>query len=481
MSLYTSIAIAFLVLYLAVGIYAGKNTKSVSDYYVMNRNASAYQICGTLIATNSSSVTLIGYTSTVFSMGPLPMLSMWGTSTITSLILGLWVGKYFYRMNLSTVPEFFIKRFPGKAVHLTASVIVLFAMIFYVVSVLLGTNIAINSLLGWSSTTSLIVILGIITLFTVIGGMRSVVITDTVMFFVFMGSVLLLGSAIFTNLGGFDSAISKASESFSYIFKWNGNLSGYKAFMLILETNVLSIILIMGAPQLLSRMSIAKGERELGKAMVYLSVLLPIFAIALVYSFGYLPIINNTIDPNNSYPWVATNLVPKIIGALALSGVMAAAISTSSSLFQQAASTLSNDIYKQYFKPNISDKDFLKVSRISVVVIALIVLALTLIPQISSASVVYAFLFAASAFAAWLPALILGVLWKGATTQGALWSMLVSLALTLGLGLARATGLTPQWLAPNVIGLIVAIIIMVFVSKATQSSNSSKNVSTISI
>src|SRR5699024_8858258 len=185
---------------------------------------------------------------------------------------------------------------------------------FYVVSVLLGTNVALQSLLGWSPTVSLIVVLGLITLFTVIGGMRSVVITDTVMFFVFMGSALFLGSAIFVNLGGFSSAIEKSSESFSYIFSWKGNMSFYAGFMHILAINILSLILVMGSPQLLSRMSIAKGERELGKAMVYLAVLLSIFGIALVYSFGYLPLINGTIDSTDAYPWVANNLVPTIVG-----------------------------------------------------------------------------------------------------------------------------------------------------------------------
>lgn len=469
--MYSAIAVAFLILYLIVGVYAGRKTNSVSDYYVMSRSAPAYQICGTLIATNASSVTLIGYTSDAFSMGPLPMVTMWGTTTIASLILGLWIGKYLYRMNLSTIPEFFVKRFPSKSVQLLASLIVLFSMVFYVVSVLLGTNVALQSLLGWSPTVSLIVVLGLITLFTVIGGMRSVVITDTVMFFVFMGSALFLGSAIFVNLGGFSSAIEKASESFSHIFSWKGNMSFYAGFMHILEINILSLILVMGSPQLLSRMSIAKGERELGKAMVYLAVLIPIFAIALVYSFGYLPLINGTIDSTDAYPWVANNLVPTIVGALALSGVMAAAISTSSSLFQQAASTLSSDIYKRYFKPNMSDEEFLKVSRMSVVIIALFVLIFALIPQIGSASIVYAFLFATSAFAAWLPSLILGVLWKGATTKGSFWSMLVALMATLSLGLTRMFEITPDWLAPNVVGLITATVIMIVVSKADKQSS----------
>jgi len=59
MGLYSGIAIGFLVLYLVVGVLAGRNTKDTADYYVMSRSAPAYQICGTLIATNASSVTLI--------------------------------------------------------------------------------------------------------------------------------------------------------------------------------------------------------------------------------------------------------------------------------------------------------------------------------------------------------------------------------------------------------------------------------------
>ncbi len=470
MDYYGVIAIGFLVFYLFVGIWAGRNTKTVADHYVMSRSAPAFLITGTLVASNLSSVTFIGFTGTAIKAGPHLMIAMFGMTVIASLCMGLWIGKYFYRLNLMTVPDFFQKRYPSKSVQLLASLIVLISMTVYMVSVMLGSTVAAQSLFGWSPKVSLIAILSIITLFTVIGGMRSVVITDAIMFVIFLLGALVIGPAIILKLGGMHTAIEKATQSIPHIFSWHGKMTPFKGFMILLETNIVSLINVAAAPHLLSRISIAKSEREFGKAMLYLAVSLPILIIGLLYTFGYLPALNSQVEPVNGFPWVARNLVPAFIGAIGLSGVLAAAISTTTSLFQQASATLSSDLIKTYLKPDMTNDQLLSLSRWCVVIIAVVVYAGSLTPNISAGSIMYAFLFATACFSAWLPSLILGVLWKGATTKGAFYSMAISLPLIVALGIARKTGLVPGWLAPNVIGLVVSTGILVIVSKLTQAS-----------
>src|SRR5690625_4824610 len=141
MDIITIVILLFLLLFLIVGVYAGRNTDTVSDYFVMSKQAPAYQITGTLIATNTSSVAFIGYVGDTVQGGALPMIAMFGATTITNLALGLWLGRYIYRMDLLTVPDFFSKRFPRKSVQLMSSFIVLFSMTFYLMSVLIATNI----------------------------------------------------------------------------------------------------------------------------------------------------------------------------------------------------------------------------------------------------------------------------------------------------------------------------------------------------
>lgn len=468
MDTYSVITVAFLVFYLFAGIWAGRQTKTVEDHYVMSRSAPAFLITGTLVASNLSSVTFISFTGVAFKLGPHSMISMFGMSVAASLVLGLWLGKYFYRMELLTIPDFFKKRYSSRAVELISSLIVLISMSVYMIAVMLGTTVVAENLFGWSRSASLIGILAAITIFTVIGGMRSVVVTDTIMFVVFLIGGLIIGPAIIIKLGGIGPAIEQATASIPHVFDWHGTQSTFVGGMKLLETNMLSFVMVLAAPHLISRINIAKSEREFGKAMVYLAVALPIVIVGLIYSFSYLPLLNSEIKPVETFPWVARNLVPAFIGTIGLAGVIAAAISTTTSLFQQAAATLSSDIIKSFFKPDMSDDQLLKLSRFCVVLIAVFVFFGSSIDNIGAASIMYAFLFATSAFAAWLPSLYLGVMWKGATTKGALWSMGIGLPLIIALGLGKKAGIVPSWLPPNFFGLIVSTVIMVGVSLVTQ-------------
>lgn len=470
MDIYVVTAIVFLGIYLFAGIYAGKQTKTVEDHYVMSRSAPAFLITGTLIASNLSSVTFIGYTGTAAQNGPFAMVASFGMTVVASLLIGLWIGKYFYRMRLLTIPDYFNKRYPGKHVQLLASLIVLVSMTIYMISVMLGAVVVTQNLLGFSPTISLIVILVIITLFTTIGGMRSVVVTDCIMFVVFLLGALVISPSIITHLGGMEAAVEKAKEAIPHIFVWTGKTPSFTAGMSILETNILSLINVMAAPHLMSRICIAKSEREFGKAMVYLSIAIPICIISLVYPFSFMSLIESASGEADVFPWVAKNLVPPVLGAIGLSGVIAAAISTATSLFQQASATLSSDIIKTYFKPDMTEDQLLKVSRISVVVIAIVVFIGSNNPQIGPASIMYAFLFATACFSSWLPSLIMGVLWRDATTQGAFWSMAISLPIIIILAVGRNMGIFPLWVVPNIIGLITSTIIMYVVSKFTETT-----------
>ena len=474
MDMFSIIAIGFLVGYLILGLYAGRNTDTVEDHCVMGRSASAFLIVGTLIASNLSSVTFTGFTATVMTKGPLALISQFGASVSGSLILGLIVGKYFYRMKLLTLPEFFTIRYPGKAAYLASSLIVVVSMTVYMISVMLGTVVVANSLFGWPNHITLLAIMIAITLFTVVGGMRSVVVTDTAMFVVFLLAALVIGPSVVWHLGGFEEAIALASEKAAYIFSWHGADKPLSGAMSILEMNVLSFLNVLAAPHLLSRINIAKSEREFGKAMIMLAVALPLLIIFLLYPFSFFSLADTGVEPVSAYVWVCRNLVPVVIGSLGLAGVMSAAISTATSLFQQASSTLSVCIIKDFFYPEMSNKKLLLISRLSVIVIAAVVYLGSLNPAIGTSAIMYAFLFATAAFSAWLPALYLGVLWRRATTAGAVWSMFVSLPIIIFFAVARLKGWVPSWLPTNVVGLVTSVTLMVVVSLMTKEDEGNK-------
>ena len=137
MNLFTVVNVAFILIYLLVGLYCSRVTKSLDDYYIMDQNAPSILITGTLIATNVSSVTFIGYTGSIYTTRHLPYTSIFGLTVITALFVGLYLGRYFWRMKIYTLPDYFSKRFPSEKVRIAATAIVLVSMIGYLVTVMI--------------------------------------------------------------------------------------------------------------------------------------------------------------------------------------------------------------------------------------------------------------------------------------------------------------------------------------------------------
>ncbi|MGF1472977.1 MAG: sodium:solute symporter family protein [Rubrobacteraceae bacterium] len=470
MDIFSVIVIASLVVYLLIGVYAAWNLKGLDDFYVMSRNASPFLICGTLLATSTSSVALIGYTGGAYAIGPLPFVMVNSISLIGNLFVGLYLGRYLRRMKLWTLPDFFFARFPSETIRGASMVIVLVSMILYLIAVLLGVNVVLETIFGWGVVTSLVVTIGVITVFTFIGGMRGVVITDTVMFVVFFLAAVALAPFILSAAGGWPEGLQRASAELPRFTLWHGTYGIFEAIFLFFELGIVGIVLVTASPQMISRAYIARDEKSLARGMIYLALLLPIFGYCFVYIFGLMPLVAPDIESANAFPWAATNLAPALLGAIALAGIIAAVLSTASSLFQQAAATLSRDIYQRYVNPGVSESKLLVVSRVSIVLVAVVVFVGTARPEIGTFGVLYGFLFAAAFWAAWLPALYAGVMWRNATTAGALWSMIGGSVVALLLGLGRIFEITPEWMPPSLFALLAASAVLISVSMSTQTS-----------
>lgn len=468
MNIYGIVTVASLVIYLFIGVCSSRSVKNTDDFYVMGRNAPAPLITGTLIATNISTVAFIGYVGSVYTQGALPYITMFGATLASSIFLGLSMGRYIRRMHLYTVPDFFVKRYPdNESVKLLSTAIVLFTMLVLLISVCQGVTVVLCGTFGISRTAALVISLGTITVFTMCGGMKGVVVTDTIMFVTFFVAAMLVAPYLMKALGGWPLGISRGEAALPYVTSWKGSFSTFDGIWQYLEVNCASVVLVLASPQLLSRAFIAKSEKTLGRAMLLQALLFPIFIFTLLFLFSLLPMVRGDLEPTSAFIWAAMNLASPVVGALALAGITAAALSSASSLFQQAAAALSRDIYERYINPTADEKKKMQVSRICVLLIAVFCFLGSTSQDISALGIVYGFLFATAGWAAWFPPLILGIYWKRATTKAAALSMAFGFLVTIGLVMGRTHGLTPSWLAPNVAGLAVSAAVCVAVSLAT--------------
>jgi Na+/proline symporter len=194
-----------------------------------------------------------------------------------------------------------------------------------------------------------------------------------------------------------------------------------------------------------------------------------VFIVGFLFIVGLSPLFAPTsLKPVDIYPWISQNLVPTWVGALALSGVVAAALSTASSLLQQAGAALSRDIYQRFMNPNVGERQLMMISRVTVAIVAIFVYFSVVFREIASIAIINAFLFASSFWAAWVPALIGGLLTKRTTESGAFWGMFTGTVLALISGVLQIMKIKPDWMpAPILIALISSILVTVVVSLLT--------------
>src|SRR5690625_2896875 len=194
-----------LLLYVVVGVIVTRFVRNQKDFYVMGEKGSTLLIVGTLAATYLSSVSLMGIAGQAYAEGPLviPTLGSFG-AWLGTLISILYVGRKMRAMKLLTVPEFFEKRFNSKPVSVVATVIMIIGLFGYGIIDFIGAGLILSEITGINFSLMIIMFTLAIMVFTVLGGMYGVIVTDTLMFFTML-AVSVIIAPLLIGQAGFDA------------------------------------------------------------------------------------------------------------------------------------------------------------------------------------------------------------------------------------------------------------------------------------
>ncbi len=185
MDIYSASILISILVYIAVGNYAGRKVKDLEDYFVVGRQAPTLLIVGTLIASVLSTNAFLGETGFSYaSQGGAFIL--WPATWVAGYVYGaLFFGRYLRRSRALTVAEFFGRRFDSRRVQTAAGVTVILGLGGYLLAVTQGTAVILSQLTPLTYMQGLYVACVSYVLFTLYSGSRGVVITDTLMFLLF--------------------------------------------------------------------------------------------------------------------------------------------------------------------------------------------------------------------------------------------------------------------------------------------------------
>ncbi|MEL7185445.1 MAG: sodium:solute symporter family protein [Pseudomonadota bacterium] len=465
-----------LAIYILVGTYIGRRIKNLDDYVVAGRNAPTLLIVGTLVASTVSTGSFIGdtgfvyegyTTSQIFGFVPIAILGF--------TFGGIFFGRYLRRSRAYTLAEFFGERFNSRRVRYVAALTVTVGLGAYLLAVNQGIAVVIEGVADVSYTTALIAAWLGYTAFTIYGGSRGVIITDTLMFLLFT-IIAFFGLSYIVDAPGGWFATMQGLASFDpqpEIISAAGRSGGDSPWATSLDLWVWAIILGVSwgiaysiSPWQSSRYLMARDEHVSIRSACVAACVMAITWPVVYFSGAAVALTNpDIIAPDNPIVWAAMNIMPVVVGAVLLAGVVAAGLSSASTFLSLVGFAVCNDLigYKSG-----DQKQMVRMSRIAMLGIGIAVLLVALnIPP----AVFWITQFAGPMFAAcWGPIAFMSIWSKRVTEPAAFWGMLSGLVGVLVFKAIEIAGVYdfPAVLDPILMATVLSLVTIVSVSSRTR-------------
>ena len=464
MNIYLIGVIVAIVAFIAIGVIAGRKVKDTDDYYVAGRRAPTILIVGSLIASFLSTGAFMGDTGEVYG-GFFMGIVIVGVLQASGYVYGAGLfGKYIRRCAVNTVPEYFNKRFASKRLGKLASITLMVAVAAYLLSAIQGVATLMTAITELDYKVCVLIAWVSFAAFTIYSGSMGVLITDTVMFLVFLVAALIGIPFIVGEAGGWMTAIQDLAQSTTRpgIIAWTNNLdylypTGGQNLTWAITYGIVWALVVMVSPWQTSRYLMAKNEHTVMRSSVFASIGVVTVTTALYFSAAFVYKINpNLADNSTSLIWAAMNCMPTIIGVVMITGILSAGISSASTFLSLIGSSLTNDIITKH--QNADAKKRLSVSRIGMAVVSVIVL---IVAYFNPPQIFWIMYFGGTIIASsWGVVALLSVWSKKMSENGAFWGMLLGFlggVVTKTISSVANISL-PIYLDPFFIGITLSII-----------------------
>ena len=461
--------LAYLVVTIAIGLYAAKFVSNSKDYLVAGRGLPLYMNTATVFATWFGAETVLSVSATFVKdgLGGIPA-DPFGAS-FCLVFVALFFARAFYRMDLLTIGDFYKKRY-GKGVEVLTSLAVTLSYLGWTSAQLTALGIVFNSLSQGAISLDQGILIGavIVLVYTTFGGMWSVALTDLFQSVVIVVGLIYVAVLVSGMAGGFGTVVSHASSAGKFQFWPTGGSKEWWAFVAAWVTMAVGSI-----PQqdVFQRVTSAKNEKTaikgslLGAAAYFCFAFVPIFL-----AYAALLIDPKMVEPllkseGREVQLILPNLVlahtPIFAQVMFFGALLSAILSTASGALLAPTALFTENVVKPLFG-NMSDKRFLVMLRTVLVFFTAGVLMFAL----NNTSTMYEMVqnaYKVTLVGAFVP-LVCGIYWHRASTQGALVSSVVGLVVW---------GICEKFFAdaeipPQIVGLAASAIGMVVGSYAPQ-------------
>jgi len=414
--------IAYLALTILIGFWAARRVKTSGDYILAGRSLPIVLSCSALFATWFGSETVFGASSEFLKGGLYAVIEDPFGAALCLILFGLFFARKIYGMNLLTLGDFFRVRY-GNTTELIASLFLALPYIGYIAAQLVAMGLILNVVIGLPVWQGVVISSVVVTLYTYIGGMWAISVTDFFQSIIIIAGLIVLAFVLSEKAGGVMTVMRGTHvENYRFFpaFEWKAVASYVAAW------SVLGLGSIPSQDIFQRTMSAGSEKTAIWScyiaAALYLSIaMLPLF-ISLCVKQLYPHQING--DTQLVLPTMVLQHTTLPIQILFFGSLLSAIMSTTSSAILAPASIFSENLVKPLTKRLYNDHQLLILTKLSVLLFATVATIMACLRSdiyelVGESSV----LTLVSLFAP----MVMGMYWKGASTTGAILSMLLGI------------------------------------------------------
>ena len=357
--------LAYTVAITVFGVWVGRRVRGPADFFVAGRKLTWPLVGGTVLAANIGAGTTVGAAGIAYRDG----ISAWwwnGAAGIGTLALALWVGPRLWRLASErghlTLGDYLEDRY-GASVRGAIAVLIALGTLAILAAQLIAGSAVLDVVAGLPRWQGVLVGGVAMTIYFTAGGLLSSAWVNAVQLVMLIGGFLVALPLVLSRIGG-TAAITASSavpETFWDTLYSAGPFSGWTMLILFGPSFVISPGLVQKAYGAVSARAVTIGLVAAGVAQMLFSFFPVLLGMAARVNHP------DIASQNLVLPTVMLNELPVVIGALALSAVFSAEVSTCDAILFMLATSSSKDIYQRFINPAAAPEQVLRVARLAAI------------------------------------------------------------------------------------------------------------------
>jgi SSS family solute:Na+ symporter len=437
-----TLVIVYLLVTIAIGLMAAKRVQNSADFAIAGRHLPMAMIVTTTFATWFGSETVLGIPAKFVNGGLHGVVEDPFGAGFCLIFVGLFFAGKLYRMTLLTISDYFRERY-GRVVEVACSLIIMVSYLGWVSAQVTALGLVFNLLSDGVVSLELGMVIGVVSIlaYTLFGGMWSVAITDFIQMIILVVGLSVLAVFASGQAGGADKVLALAVSQDMFKFWPEPNMKDILFFFASAITIMLGSIPQQDVFQRVMSANSIKAATHgpvIGGICYILFAFVPMFLV--VSAMIIMPEQATALiadDPQKVLPTLVMTQMPFVMQVLFFGALLSAIKSCASATLLAPSVTFTENIWRQ-FHPHQSDQQELRAMRVTVLVFSILVLGYAIRMQGTSIYEMVSGAYQVPLVGAFVP-LTFGLYWKRATTQGAIFALVLGL-LTWGLFLFTPAG-----------------------------------------